>query len=110
MSSPHSPLLVGVVASKASARTANFAVAFLEAPLFFFAPQHASCVFAFACARRSGAPIPQTHTTVATATIANRFKLLWMFIYRSRQIRLSNVYSKGHTFPLFGGQRKELTP
>jgi len=82
---------VGVVASKASARTANFAVAFLEAPLFFFAPQHAGCVFAFACARRSGAPIPQTHTTVATATIANRFKILWMFIYRSRQIRLAKV-------------------
>jgi hypothetical protein len=91
ISNPHSPLLVGVVASKASAREANFAAAFLEAALFFFVPQHAGCVFAFDCARRSGAPIPQVDAALATATTAHRFKILWMFIFRSRQIRLAKV-------------------
>jgi hypothetical protein len=55
MSSPHSPLFVGIVPSKASAREANLAVAFFEAALRFFVLQHAGAVFAFDCALARGA-------------------------------------------------------
>src|SRR5207249_8133838 len=59
-----SPLsfLFGVGANKATARTSEFAVAFFEAPPFFFAPEPPRCFFAFACRPRRGAAIPPTHT------------------------------------------------
>src|SRR5260370_13267291 len=72
MSSPHSPLFVGVVRSNASTRPANLAVAFFQAPLRFFEPQHAGSVFLFDCAPRRDAPIPDVHTAPATATTAHR--------------------------------------
>jgi hypothetical protein len=59
-------------------------VAFFEAALLFFAPQHAGCVFAFDCARSKGAPMPQANAALATAATAYRFKILCIFIFRSR--------------------------
>src|SRR5690242_9575910 len=96
ISNPHSPLLVGAVASKASARESNLAAAFLEAALFFFALRDGGSIFAFDCAPRSGAPTPQAHATLTTATTVNRFMIPWILIFRSRQIR-SAKYSRKAT-------------
>jgi len=46
-------------------------VAFFEAALCFFAPQHTGSVFAFACAPKRGAPIPNAHTVLAAAIAAH---------------------------------------
>src|SRR5260370_7927140 len=80
-SSPHSPLFVGVVRSNASTRAANLAVAFFEAALRFFEPQHAGSVFLFDCAPRRGAPIPNVHKAPATATTAHRRRILSILIF-----------------------------
>jgi len=66
-------------------------VAFLEAALFFFAPRETGSVFVFDCAPTRGAPIPNAHVALAIATTAHRFKILWIFIFRSRQIRSAKV-------------------
>src|SRR5882762_8094748 len=93
ISSPHSPLFVGVVPSNASARAANLAVAFFEAALCFLAPQHAGSVFLFDCAPRRGAPIPKAHTALATATAALRCRILSILIFHSRLSRSLEKYS-----------------
>src|SRR6266436_9057527 len=83
MSSPHSPLLAGTVPSKASARAPNFAAAFLEAALCFFAVQQAGSVFVFDCAPERGTPIPTTHTALAMVTAAHRWRIFAILIFHS---------------------------
>src|SRR5260370_3456563 len=83
MRRPHSPLFVGVVPRTASAREANFAVAFFEAVLFFFAPQHAVSAFVFDCAPARGAPIPNAHTALVSATAAYRSKIFCILMFHS---------------------------
>ena len=87
LSSPHSPLFVGVVPSNASARAANFAVAFFEAALRFFEPQHTGSVFLFDGAARYCAPLPKAHTALATATAALRCRIFSILIFHSRLSR-----------------------
>src|SRR5712691_4601131 len=54
ISNPHSPLFVGIVPSKSSARAANLLAAFFEAALCLLAPSREVPAFCFDCARRRG--------------------------------------------------------
>ena len=94
ISSPHSPLFVGVVPSNASMRAANLAVAFLEAALCFFAPQQTGAAVAFDCAPRGCAPIPTVHAALATATAAHRCRIFSILIFHSRRKSFSEKYSR----------------
>ena len=111
MSSPHSPLLAGVAPSNASTRAANLAMAFLEATLCFFAPQHADAAFAFDCARSGGTPVPRVHQALATVTAAHRCRIFSMLIFHSRLSRSLKKYSRKATQSVAGAsQFTEQTP
>src|SRR5258708_30497335 len=97
MSNPHSPLLVGIAPSKTSARAPNFATAFLEAALCFFAVQHAGSIFVFDWAPERGAPIPIEHTKLAMVAAAHRCTIFSILIFHLLLGGSQKVYSQRTT-------------
>src|SRR5258708_40288937 len=91
ISNPHSPLFVGIVPSKSPARAANLLAAFFEAGLCLLAPSREAPAFCFDCARRRGAPIPNTHKALATTAAAHRCRTFLVVIFHSRQNRSAKV-------------------
>jgi hypothetical protein len=73
-------LLAGAAPSKVSARAPNLAVAFLDAPLFFFAPRGTISVLVLDCAPSRPAPLVNAIIALIKMTAAHGRPIFSMLI------------------------------
>jgi hypothetical protein len=92
-------LLADAAPSNASARAPNFPAAFLDAPLFFFAPRSAVSVFALGCAPSCATLLVNATIPLIRMTAAHRRPTFSIFILRSR-VNRPEKYSRKATYSI----------